>query len=65
MGGGGGGGGLKVGCGGGVSGLPSFNRIFKPVLSLACYVRYYLVLVSKPGLPRVELIKGVQQPYEF
>ena len=48
-------------------GLPSLNRVFKPVLNLACYIRYYmyLALVLKPGLPRLGLIKGVQKPYEF
>ena len=44
----GGGGGVR--CRGGESGLPSFNRVFKPVLNLTCYIRYYIAQVLKPGL---------------
>ena len=46
-----------------MGGLPSLNRVFKPVLNLACYIRYNLPLVLKPELPRLGLIKGVQKPF--
>ena len=33
-----------------MGGLSSLNRVFKPVLSLASYIRYCLALLLKPGL---------------
>ena len=48
-----------------MGGLPSLNGVFKPVLNLVCYIRYYLPLVLKSGLPRFELIKGIQKPFRL
>ena len=44
-------------------GIPSLNRVFKPVLNLASYIRYCLAVISKPGLPRLGVIKRVQGPF--
>ena len=47
-----------------MDGLPSLNGVSNPVLNLASYVRYYLALRLKTGLPRLGVIKGVQS-HEF
>ena len=48
-----------------MGGLPSLNRVFKPAFNLASYVRYYLALRLKTGLPRLGVIKGAKSHCEF
>ena len=48
-----------------MGGLPSLNRVFKPVLNLARYIRHGLAVLLKTGLPRLGIFKGVQGPCEF
>ena len=48
-----------------MGGLPSLNKVFKPVLNLASYIRYCLAVLLKTGLPRLGVFMGVQSRYEF
>ena len=46
-----------------MGGLSSLNRVFKPVLNLAFYIRYCFAVVSETGLCRLGVIRGVQSPF--
>ena len=48
-----------------MGGLPSLNKVFRPVLNLASYISYCLAALLKTGLPRLGVFKGVQSRYEF
>ena len=48
-----------------MGGLPSLNRVFKPLLNLASYIIYCLAVLLETGLRRLGIIKGVQSPCKF